>query len=333
MYSGSSPSDTTVVIPSYNDARYLDGAIESALSQTSPPHEIIIVDDGSTDNTISVCEKFSDSVRLISQPNAGLAAARNKGVKLARTERIVFLDADDRLLPNALSYQHDALKMHPEVDVLAYNFWHVTPSGERLSDCLVAHATGIHTITWSKDADSGPWIATGGLVEALLKDYPIAPAASSIRRSTLETCGGFNEAIRTSEDLDLFLRLAKLGQVFAFIPKPLSLVLQRPKSLCRGNPRAIADRLGVLTNFGKTHELTGYEASALRKARANCEVGLSWQEFDNKAYAKSRSHALRAMSMGRIQQGAKAWIHALPILRRLGHNQMTFSTPNETGKQ
>jgi glycosyltransferase involved in cell wall biosynthesis len=322
-----------VIIPAYNAECFIAKALESVLAQTRAPQEILVVDDGSIDNTAAVVSRYRGPVRYFRQENRGVGAARNKGVELTQTERIVFLDADDRLLPEALSRQCEVLKRHPEVDVLAYNFWHVAPSGERLADCLTEHVTGIRTITWSKEKNGGPWIVTGGLVEALVRDFPMAPAVSSIRRSTLKVCGGFNEAFRTAEDLDLFLRLAKLGQVFAFIPEPLSLVLQRPKSLCRGNPRAIADRLGVLTTFGETHSLSSSEASTLREAKAACEISLAWQEFESKAYARSRVHALRAMSLGRRGQGAKAWIHTLPVIRRLGHDPNTSDMPKNTGNR
>jgi len=103
----------SVIIPCYNQAHFLDEAIESVLTQTYPNREIIVVDDGSTDNTAEVAGRYS-AVRHIYQENAGPSAARNTGVTKSRGEYLVFLDADDRLLPEALEIGVDCLRQHPE---------------------------------------------------------------------------------------------------------------------------------------------------------------------------------------------------------------------------
>src|SRR5438046_8618551 len=103
----------SVIIPCHNQAHFLDEAIESVLTQTYPNHEIIVVDDGSTDNTATVA-KCHSPLRYIYQENAGPSAARNTGVKESRGEYLVFLDADDRLLPEALEIGVGCLRQHPE---------------------------------------------------------------------------------------------------------------------------------------------------------------------------------------------------------------------------
>jgi glycosyltransferase involved in cell wall biosynthesis len=90
----------SVVIPCYNQARFLGEAIESVLAQSHARFEIIVVDDGSTDNTVEVARRYRD-VRCVSQRNQGQGAARNEGLKHASGEFVVFLDSDDRLLPHA----------------------------------------------------------------------------------------------------------------------------------------------------------------------------------------------------------------------------------------
>src|SRR5918994_1694671 len=91
----------TVVIPCYNQAHFLGEAIESVLSQSYPHHEIVVGDDGSTDDTSEVASRY-DGVRLVRQENRGLAGARNTGIRHSEGDYLVFLDADDRLLPEAL---------------------------------------------------------------------------------------------------------------------------------------------------------------------------------------------------------------------------------------
>src|SRR5918993_3738999 len=104
----------TVVIPCYNQAHFLTEAIESVLSQSYPNFEVVVVDDGSTDDTSEVASRYPQKVRLIRQENRGLAGARNTGIGHARGEYLVFLDADDRLLPKALEVGIEQLEAHPE---------------------------------------------------------------------------------------------------------------------------------------------------------------------------------------------------------------------------
>ena len=103
----------SVVIPCYNQAHFLSEAIESVLSQTCESFEIIVVDDGSTDNTSELASRYQ-KVRLLRQENRGVSAARNAGLAESEGEYVVFLDADDRLLPEALEVGLECLDDHPE---------------------------------------------------------------------------------------------------------------------------------------------------------------------------------------------------------------------------
>src|SRR3990172_8271100 len=95
----------TVVIPSHNYARYVGDAVQSVLAQTYVPVEVIVVDDGSTDDTLQVLARFGDRIRVLRLPGHGVAHARNAGLRAAMGEFIVFVDADDVLLPDALAAQ------------------------------------------------------------------------------------------------------------------------------------------------------------------------------------------------------------------------------------
>ncbi|PYI51683.1 MAG: hypothetical protein DMC62_07885 [Verrucomicrobia bacterium] len=103
----------SVIIPCYNQAHFLHEAIESASAQTYSHREILVVDDGSTDNTAKVTASYP-GVRYVRQENLGVASARNTGFKQSRGEYLVFLDADDRLLPEALRVGVDCLRQHPD---------------------------------------------------------------------------------------------------------------------------------------------------------------------------------------------------------------------------
>jgi glycosyltransferase involved in cell wall biosynthesis len=108
----------SVIIPVYNCERYLAQAIEGVLAQTYHPVEVIVLDDGSTDNSATVAKSFDSSVRYCYQKNSGCAAARNRGIKLARGTFLAFLDADDLWLEDKLMLQMDAFKEAPELDIV-----------------------------------------------------------------------------------------------------------------------------------------------------------------------------------------------------------------------
>ncbi|MCD6393162.1 MAG: glycosyltransferase family 2 protein [Planctomycetes bacterium] len=112
----------SVVIPAYNAGEYLGRALDSVLAQTRPAEEIIVVDDGSTDNTADVAQGYGDKVRFIRQENTGASVARNTGIEAATSEWIAFLDADDEWLPQKLKLQTEHLRRNPELVWTTGNF-------------------------------------------------------------------------------------------------------------------------------------------------------------------------------------------------------------------
>ena len=179
----------SVVIPCYNGEAYLAEAIESALTQTYQPVEIIVVDDGSTDSSPQIAQKFP--VRYIRQQNQGLTASRNLGIRESRGDYIVFLDADDRLKPEAIETGLGVLAEHPECAMTVGDHVFLSADGSRVAasrkDCL-----------------------TDSHYEALLKSNFIEMISSVLfRRSVLEQLGGFDTGLRVAEDYELYLRIAR----------------------------------------------------------------------------------------------------------------------------
>ncbi|MBE9125525.1 MULTISPECIES: glycosyltransferase family A protein [unclassified Coleofasciculus] len=109
----------SVIIPFYNSDRYLAQAIESVVAQTYQPVEIIVIDDGSTDNSADVAKRFGEAVHYCYQTNSGTAAARNHGIELAQGNFLAFLDADDLWMPDKLERQMAAFASHPELDIVS----------------------------------------------------------------------------------------------------------------------------------------------------------------------------------------------------------------------
>lgn len=191
----------SVIMPAYNARPYIGEAINSVLSQDYPYIELIVVDDGSTDGTAAYAEEFGDQVRVFRQANAGVAAARNKGLAEAKGGLIAFLDADDLWCPGKLSAQVAYLEKNPEIGGVYGKFirW------EGLAD-----GTFPPPLMEQKDSSNVSIIAahSGSIYRELLFDNIVHIITAVIRRSAIEDIGGFDEGLRTGEDYDLWLRMS-----------------------------------------------------------------------------------------------------------------------------
>jgi glycosyltransferase involved in cell wall biosynthesis len=180
----------SVVVPCYGQARFLDEAIESVLAQTYANVEIVIVDDGSPDNAARVAARFP-GVRCVRQPNKGLAASRNTGIRESDGELLVFLDSDDRLLPRAIELGVEQLRRHPEAAFAFGRYRRVGVDGHR------------------SEGDDQPRPADSPYSLFLRYNYAGVPATGIFRRSALEQVGNFDEDCAVAEDYELGLRLSR----------------------------------------------------------------------------------------------------------------------------
>lgn len=180
----------TVVIPAYNQARFLDEAIASVLSQNYDPLDVVVVDDGSTDDTARVAATFP-AVRYIAQQNSGVSAARNRGLAASSGELIVFLDADDRLLPGALAAGARVLAADPALGFAAGYSRFITRDG-------TPQPTG-----QPRREGSDPYLT-------LLRRNRIRnPAMVMFRRDLVARAGGFDTSVNACADYDLYLRISR----------------------------------------------------------------------------------------------------------------------------
>jgi glycosyltransferase involved in cell wall biosynthesis len=192
---GAGPPDVAVVIPCFNQAHYLAEAIESVLGQTLAPAEVVVVDDGSEDNSHEVAGRYERVIRM-RQRNRGVAAARNAGLGATGAARVVFLDADDRLLPTALEVGANALDRRPQVAFVSGVSRDIGDDGRVLPGLRQPLVTQDHYLR-------------------LLEDCFIWSGSSIVyRRTALETVGGFDESLTAGDDYDLYLRLARRFPIF-----------------------------------------------------------------------------------------------------------------------
>jgi glycosyltransferase involved in cell wall biosynthesis len=190
---GASPA-VSVIIPVYNCERYLAEAIRSVLAQTSPPLEVIVVDDASADGSASVAQSFGAPVRYSLQPKAGAGAARNRGAELARGSHFAFLDADDLWVPDKLRLQLDTLAASPELDaVFGY-------------------------VRQFRSPELGAEVATSTKVPT----EPIAgyhAGTMLIRREAFTRVGPFETGWQVGEFVSWYLRASELGLRMRMLPE------------------------------------------------------------------------------------------------------------------
>ena len=179
----------SVVIPCYNQAHFLGEAIESVLSQSYPNFEIIVVDDGSPDDTAEVAARYPE-VRYVRQDNQGVSVARNSGLARSGGAYIVFLDADDRLLPEALEVGVRELEAHPECALVFGYSNHMAANGTPLFSYR-PHVEGDHYL------------------ELLRYNYISPSAVAMYRRDVFDSVGGFDPSLRACQDYDFYLRIAR----------------------------------------------------------------------------------------------------------------------------
>jgi glycosyltransferase involved in cell wall biosynthesis len=181
----------SVIIPSYNSAKWLAAAVESVRGQIRPADEIVIVDDGSTDDTASLCRTFGEGIKYVHRENGGLAAARNTGVRNSSGDCMLFLDADDILLPNAIHDLARTAEASPEAGVV-YGFV--------LQRRKLATDAQLHGRPYAAGKPPHP-------AKAHFWWTPIPTAGCAlIRRSLNEEIGGFDENFRQVEDAEYWLR-------------------------------------------------------------------------------------------------------------------------------
>jgi glycosyltransferase involved in cell wall biosynthesis len=227
----------SVVIPCYGQAHFLREAIESVIAQ-SHPAEIVVVDDGSPDNTAEVATRYPQ-VRLVRQDNKGLAGARNSGFRVARGDYVTFLDADDRLTPNAVEAHLKCFAEHPEAQLVVGAIDHIAEDGSY-----------VRSPRWP--------LLQANFYEELLKVNHVANMiAVMARREVIANVGGFEPSCSPAEDYRLLLRAvrrfasahhrtvvaqyrrypASLSRRGAVMLRALDRVMELEKSLVEGDPR------------------------------------------------------------------------------------------------
>jgi glycosyltransferase involved in cell wall biosynthesis len=219
----------SVIIPAYNAAAYIERALRSVLNQTRPADEIIVVDDGSSDNTADILKKYQNQIISIRQPNAGVSAARNTGIRAATGDWIAFLDADDEWLPEKLRLQCDLLNRHPDLCWATGNFL--------FCRCQQNHLQS-PGLSESQVSDLRQRLGAVNYFDSYFQAYQLRAAGNTntmmIRKDKLQEAGLFYEGQKIAEDEDVWFRLAYLNMKLAVVWDPIAIYhFQTPDSATR----------------------------------------------------------------------------------------------------
>jgi glycosyltransferase involved in cell wall biosynthesis len=252
----------TVIIPTYNNAPYLPLALTSIFEQDFTAYEIIVVDDGSTDDTVRLLEPFAGRIQYIYQENAGSAAARNRGLGLARGQFVVFLDADDLLLPGKLRQQVAYLRERPSLGYV-HSGWHQVDENGRL----------LQTVE--------PWHQVPALtLEAWLQYKTVQLGAIMFRRRWLEQVGGLDPTLRQAHDVDLMLRLSLAGCQGEWLYAPTISYRQHSHSTMRRNARTQAESvLAMLDKFFSLPDVPPQVQAEKQKTYYYSTLWLAWHLY------------------------------------------------------
>jgi glycosyltransferase involved in cell wall biosynthesis len=283
----------SVIIPTYNRAAFVGKAVESVLNQTFKDYEVIVVDDGSTDDTCSVLAQYRNRIRYLHQKNAGVSAARNTGVKLAASEWIAFLDSDDEWSDRYLAEQ---LKVaSSDVSML-------------VADCIFRGLKGEESSYFElngteREFKNANYVRPPRPFSFLLRYAPWPFCAVMIRREAIVNAGLFDPSMRISEDLDLMVRVALQGAVLV-LKSRLTTVYRR------------IETIESLSAFAKTQPLRSRESDDLLYRKLSAFRALN--RYDRHALNRTRSANQRAIGnllweSGKLEQARNAFRNAVKI--------------------
>lgn len=228
----------SALVPTYNCAAYLPKALDSALAQTFDDLEVIVIDDGSTDNTREIVERYQQAnpgkIVYIYQKNQGISFARNAGMRISRGEYFALLDADDQWLPDHLKESVAVLEANPGAGVVHSNITFIRENGEAME-----------TPVRRKEFLSGQVFRN-----IFLRDADISCPTVVFRKACCDKVGLFDEQLSRlgCEDRELWLRIAQ-HYPFAYIDKVLALYLVRSSSVSRNMEKMIKARMYVVDKF------------------------------------------------------------------------------------
>ena len=265
----------SVIIPAYNQANYLRSAIQSVLDQTWTDFEILVVDDGSTDETADIANALTDErVQYIYQDNKGLSAARNTGIKHSAGKYLTYLDSDDQFLPEKLEVLVNVLEENPHFGFAAGQAIPIDEDNLPIGE--------IFDIPLPDDSSQ------------LLLGNPLHVGSVMVERSWQEIAGLFDETLRSYEDWDMWLRLARAGCLMAWVARPVSLYRFHRHQMTRQGKQMTTATFAVLDKHFSDPTLPESWRGLRDSAYSNAHLRAAMQAYNAQDFSAAQSHMLEA---------------------------------------
>ncbi len=237
------PTAVSVIIPAYNRAGTLKKAIDSVLNQSFKDFELIVIDDGSTDETLEILRDYQDRLKSVTIPHSGVSAARNRGIEEAEGDFMAFLDSDDYWLPEKLAVQTDFFRRNPEARICQTDeTWH--RHGKRVNPGKRHHKP------------------SGDIFYQSLRLCLVSPSAVMIRRDLFDDVGVFDESLPACEDYDLWLRISARFPVYLIGQSLTVKTGGHPDQLSRTVPSLDKYRIKSLLKLLRSGVLSSRQAGA-----------------------------------------------------------------------
>ena len=298
----------SVVIPVYNGRRYLRRAVLSALAQTRPPLEVVVVDDGSTDGTRECVADLAGKIRYLThERNRGLSAARNTGIRAAAGGVVALLDSDDEWRPEKLAFQGELFDADPGIGAVFCDFVHRWPDG---SPAQWRGGMAQKLRGFGLALEGG---ALGGDVAAKLVEHTsfVHPSTLAFRRELFDRAGPFDESLRSMEDLEMWVRMAKHAR-FGFADAVLVDVEQRADSLGHNVPKAAEHLLKIYERFEREFApLAAPTRRGIARQRLWAHASLAWAAYDRGDPASARRHYRAALKLGGGRSAFAGWLKSM----------------------
>ncbi len=268
----------SVIIPAYNQADYLAAAVHSVLDQTYRNIEVIVVDDGSTDQTAEIGQSFADPrVRYFHQENRGLSGARNTGIRNARGDYLSYLDSDDLFLPDKLSLLAKVLDATPEVGLVAGQAIPIDESEQKIGKVFDTPLPADPT--------------------NLLLGNPLHVGSVLVRKSCQDEVGFFDETLRSYEDWDMWLRLGLAGCGMAWVDQPVSLYRFHTAQMTRIGTQMTTATFAVLDNFFNIPDLPRPWLDLKARAYSNAHLRATAQAYLSRDFERAKEHLSSAVDL------------------------------------
>lgn len=264
------PYGVSVVIPCYNYAQYLSYAVDSALAQDHRPLEVIIVDDGSTDNTPAVVAGYGDRVQCVRKANGGLPAARNTGIRSAIHPFVAFLDADDVWAPGFLPRVMEAFaRSSSGYGLVATRGQPIDREGRPIA--RVRRDQDVHGLLKCRD---------------IILRTRFSPSAVVARRDVFDVCGFFDESLTSSEDRDMWIRIGAQFPML-LLPEALALIRNHPSSMSKNADRMKRNSRRVIGKAFSRGLVPRWRLDFWLRVLSFNWVQCAWMYYDQRRYLKA----------------------------------------------